>query len=144
MRLCVCTFNVRNYVQYENLCWHVQCEKLCLCVFFRWICFVQKRELPMSQCCFVRGERFFSFMQTLYARVIVLIKRLDVTILEEQGAPASGLADFRPLSSARWGGVGGWNGSYLNTKDMRETATTSMSSKLKPLRQKAFLCRMNP
>ena len=72
------------------------------------------------------------------ARVIVLVKRFDVTILEEQGAPASGLADFRPLSSGRW------DGSYLNTKDMRETATTSMSSKLKPLRQKAFLCRMNP
>ena len=103
---------------------------------------MQKRELPMSQCCFVRGERFFSFMQTLYARVIVLIKRLDVTILEEQGAPASGLADFRPLSSARWGG--GWDGSYLKTKDMRETATTSMSSKLNPLRQKAFLCKMKP
>ena len=33
---------------------------------------------------------------------------------------------------------------YLKTKDMRETATTSMSSKLNPLRQKAFLCRMNP
>ena len=33
---------------------------------------------------------------------------------------------------------------YLNTKDMRETATTSMSSRLNPLRQKAFLCRMNP
>ena len=40
------------------------------------------------------------------ARVIVLVKRFDVTaILEEQGAPASGLADFRPLSSGRW--VGG-------------------------------------
>ena len=85
VRLCVCTFNVRIYVQYENLCWHVQCEKLCLWVFFRWICSVQKRELPMSQCCFVRGERFFSFMQTLWivmrdARFIVLIKRFDVTI----------------------------------------------------------------
>ena len=110
MRICVGTFNVRNYVEYENLCWHVQCEKLCLWIFFRWVCFVQKRELPMSQCCFVRGERFFSFMQTLWivmrdARVIALIKRFDVTILEEQGAPASGLADFRPLSSRRW--VGG-------------------------------------
>ena len=40
--------------------------------------------------------------------------------------------------------VAWWDRSYLNTKDMRETATTSMSSKLKPLRQKAFLCRMNP
>ena len=78
------------------------------------------------------------------ARVIVLVKRFDVTILEEQGAPASGLADFRPHSSARWVSGGRWDGSYLNTKDMRETATTSMSSKLKPLRQKAFLCRMNP
>ena len=38
------------------------------------------------------------------ARVIVLVKRFDVTILEEQGAPASGLADFRPLSSGRWVG----------------------------------------
>ena len=68
------------------------------------------------------------------ARVIVLVKRFDVTILEEHGAPASGLADFRPLSSGRW--VGGWDGSYLNTKDIRETATTSMSSKLKPVSSK--------
>ena len=100
---------------------------------FKWE-YVQERGHSMSQCCFLRGGQFNAHMfcgRWLGYRVCLDMERFK----------SSAIVAWQILSSVklRW-----LEETYLKTKEMRETATTSMSSKLKPLRQKAFLCRMNP
>ena len=119
MRICVGTFNVRNCVYGFSSGGYVLCRNVTMLL-------CKGREVFFFYADSLNGDEGCEGHCLDQSKVLlqVVLQTFDLFLVE--------------------GGLVVVDGSYLNTKDMRETATTSMSSKLKPLRQKAFLCRMNP